>query len=239
MSIQAVGWVLDNSTTTGGERLVLISLANHADENLECYPTVARITREAGIKDTRTTQKILARLESAGHITRVLNGAFDPRIRADRRPTLYKINGVVPQYTPQGPPDAPRGVLPCADGVYSEYTQTISTTVTKDLPPSSQDTNSCSTASLFPSDEGKVDLLHQLVRESFKQRKDAGKPFIQPFVHILAVARSAYKNGATLSDIGWCLSHARTHSTAAWEWALNERREREAQDHENDWMVRR
>lgn len=50
MSIQAVAWVLDHSQARGFARLVLISLANHADkETGECFPSMRSISREAGI----------------------------------------------------------------------------------------------------------------------------------------------------------------------------------------------
>lgn len=92
MSIQAMAWVLEHETSTSGaDRLVLLSLANHADEEWECYPSVARIAREAGIARARTVQESLARLEAAGLITRRYNAAPDERIPGNRRPTLYKL----------------------------------------------------------------------------------------------------------------------------------------------------
>ena len=96
MSVQALGWVLENSTTRGTDRLVLIALANHAGEltkdgTFDAWPGVERIAREAGLDRPRTAQQALARLVAAGAIERVLNGAPDSRIRKDRRPNLYRI----------------------------------------------------------------------------------------------------------------------------------------------------
>lgn len=96
MSVQAISWVLDHSHTRGTDRLVLISLANHAgrspiDGAWESWPSIATITREAGLDRTRTVQESLARLEATGAITRQINGAPDTRIRPDRRPSLYRI----------------------------------------------------------------------------------------------------------------------------------------------------
>lgn len=49
MSIQAVAWALDNSGSRGFARLVLISLANHANDTDLCWPSMRTIAREAGI----------------------------------------------------------------------------------------------------------------------------------------------------------------------------------------------
>lgn len=91
-----MGWVLDHSPAEGAERLVLLSLANHAgaspvDGAWESYPGVETIKKEANLRRLRTVQEVLARLIAGGHIERVLNGAPDDRIRKDRRPNLYRI----------------------------------------------------------------------------------------------------------------------------------------------------
>ncbi len=97
MSVQALGWVLDHSPTRGSDRLVLISMANHAgsspvDGAWESYPGVALLQREAGLERTRTVNDAVSRLIAAGHVERIINGAPDERIRKDRRPNLYRIS---------------------------------------------------------------------------------------------------------------------------------------------------
>lgn len=91
-----MAWVFDHETeTSGSERLVLLSLANHAREvegRWECYPGIDRIGREAGIARRGTVKDSLRRLEAKGLIVRVVNAAPDSRIRADRRPNLYLLN---------------------------------------------------------------------------------------------------------------------------------------------------
>lgn len=63
MSVQALTWVLDYSPAQGGDRLVLISLANHADrEGRGSYPPVPMIAREARMSD-RNVQYALRSLE--------------------------------------------------------------------------------------------------------------------------------------------------------------------------------
>lgn len=91
-----MGWVLDHSPAEGAERLVLLSLANHAgpspvDGAWESYPGVETIQKEANLRRVRTVQEVLARLIAGGHIDRIVNGAPDERIRGNRRPNLYRI----------------------------------------------------------------------------------------------------------------------------------------------------
>ena len=101
MSIQALSWVITHSPTKGTDRLVLLSIANHAstddDGEWEAYPGVALIQREANVDRIRTAQDALTRLVAGGAISRELNAAPDQRIPRDRRPNLYRIlrtNGV-------------------------------------------------------------------------------------------------------------------------------------------------
>jgi hypothetical protein len=97
VSVQALGWVLDHSPTRGSDRLVLISIANHAgkeptaDGTWEAWPGVELMRREAGLERTRTVQDALARLVATGALERTINGAPDERIRKDQRPNLYRI----------------------------------------------------------------------------------------------------------------------------------------------------
>jgi len=47
MSVQALGAVLDYSESTKGARLTAISLANHADKNGLCFPSMRLVAKEA------------------------------------------------------------------------------------------------------------------------------------------------------------------------------------------------
>lgn len=129
MSVQALSWVLDHSPAKGSDRLVLVSIANHAgkspvDGAWEAWPGVALIQREAGLDRTRTVQDALSRLVAAGALERRINAAPDLRIPGDRRPNLYRIlttNGVPCGDTRCAwcgvPPDAGRGAASRRDGV--------------------------------------------------------------------------------------------------------------------------
>lgn len=74
MSIQAVSYVLQHSKTKLWDRLVLISLANHANPWRRTWPSVRLLAKEAGLS-RRTVQRALNRLEKMGEIEEV-----DPKI---------------------------------------------------------------------------------------------------------------------------------------------------------------
>lgn len=68
MSIQAVSWVLTHSQAKLGARLVLMSIANHADAIGEhAYPPVAMIAAEAGMSE-RQAQRCIATLKRIGEL---------------------------------------------------------------------------------------------------------------------------------------------------------------------------
>lgn len=63
MSIQAVAWALERDLDDAGAKLVLVSLANHADHRTgRCYPTLETICTEAS-QSRRTVQDKLKILE--------------------------------------------------------------------------------------------------------------------------------------------------------------------------------
>ena len=65
MSAKAVFWALEQRHLKPTDKLVLIVLANFANENNECWPSYQRIARDAVIS-RRTAIEILKRLESLG-----------------------------------------------------------------------------------------------------------------------------------------------------------------------------
>ncbi len=68
MSVKAMTWVWDNSPTAGTERLVLLAIADTADDNggnaWPSIPTLARKTR----LDVRTVQRVIRRLVGADQL---------------------------------------------------------------------------------------------------------------------------------------------------------------------------
>lgn len=69
MSVQAIGWALGVETGKPGAKLVLLALANYADEDGVCWPSQARIARESE-QSIDTVQRHLKHLEARGLVTR-------------------------------------------------------------------------------------------------------------------------------------------------------------------------
>ena len=90
MSIQCMSWVLKHSTTSGTDRLVLLSLANHANEHGQSWPSVRTIAKEANVTE-RAVQRSLASMRRQGLITVEFQGAPDKRIPDRYRPNLYRV----------------------------------------------------------------------------------------------------------------------------------------------------
>lgn len=85
-----MAWVLKHSTTAGTDRLVLLSLANHANENGQSWPSVRTIAKEANVTE-RAVQRSLASMRRQKLITVEFQGAPDKRIPDRYRPNLYRV----------------------------------------------------------------------------------------------------------------------------------------------------
>ena len=110
MSVQAISWVFDHADAHGSERLVLLSIANHADaEGRNSWPGVARIAREANLSESRT-KAALRRLADEGVISIERHAGGSRDTRPDRRPNRYTILplAVVPADDPAGGAGGPR-----------------------------------------------------------------------------------------------------------------------------------
>jgi hypothetical protein len=110
VSVQAMAWVYDHErTTTGSDRLVLLSIANHADKNgANAWPSVATMAVEANVS-VRTVRYSLGQLVDGGliEVERQAGGMADTR--PDRRPNRYRIIPMAGDNPPDGvQPVAPR-----------------------------------------------------------------------------------------------------------------------------------
>lgn len=66
IALMTAAWALDLPT---GEKIVLLSLADNANDAGHCWPSMAQIAKRAGMT-TRGAQLIIQRLVAAGHLTR-------------------------------------------------------------------------------------------------------------------------------------------------------------------------
>lgn len=96
MSIDHVSIVLRRipPTVTGTNRMVLLVLAEAANsETNECWPSVRTIAKRAGLQQEKYAVKAISALVDMGLVEIDPNGCPDHRIRADRRPNLYRMVG--------------------------------------------------------------------------------------------------------------------------------------------------
>lgn len=93
MSVTAMAHVWADESLGSTDKLVLLSLADHADEEGSCYPSVGRISRRTGLGE-RAVQNSLKRLKEEGRISVKMNGGK----RGSNRFFLH----------PTPAPDAPR-----------------------------------------------------------------------------------------------------------------------------------
>lgn len=95
MTVQAIAWVLDHSTTEGVARLCLIAMANHSNVTTtgaeETWVSIGRVAREANCH-VDTARRTIQALHESGHITREVHGSPDTRMPAHRRTNLYTLN---------------------------------------------------------------------------------------------------------------------------------------------------
>jgi DNA-binding transcriptional MocR family regulator len=105
MSWKAVDWATDSHVGTSAAKFILILLANKADENFSCYPSIRTLMAESGAGRS-TVLRALRELETRGFITR------RPQFHDSgaRRSTRYYLNhpqaphiSPDPDTTPPGP----------------------------------------------------------------------------------------------------------------------------------------
>lgn len=65
IALMATAWALDLAST---DKLVLLALADNANDAGVCWPSIATVARKCGLKE-RATRIAVRRLEQAGHVT--------------------------------------------------------------------------------------------------------------------------------------------------------------------------
>lgn len=89
MSMKALSHVWESKTGGPAEKLVAAILADHANDDWECFPSVARIAKRADMSE-RGVRKCLRRLEESGFISTIQNDA-------QRGCNRYRINASTPE----------------------------------------------------------------------------------------------------------------------------------------------
>jgi hypothetical protein len=78
MSFKVVEWVLDHSESEGSVRLVMLALAENADQDTgECYPSLATVARRTRLSERRARSSIRA-AEEAGELSVELRAGIGP-----------------------------------------------------------------------------------------------------------------------------------------------------------------
>ena len=89
MSIQAMSWVLNESKSTLGSRLVLLSIANHADDKgMNAWPSIPVIARQARLTE-RQAQNCIKKLERSGELQIARGEGY----RGSHRYTMPRMRG--------------------------------------------------------------------------------------------------------------------------------------------------
>jgi hypothetical protein len=67
MSIKIMSAIFDSRTLGPTERLIMLSLADHADDQGRCYPSISRLCERTGLSE-RAVQSNIKALTAAGHL---------------------------------------------------------------------------------------------------------------------------------------------------------------------------
>ncbi|MDP7701387.1 helix-turn-helix domain-containing protein [Mycobacterium sp. TY815] len=102
MSWEALAWAKDSEISQPVAKFILVLLANKADENFSCYPSIRTLMAESGAGRS-TVLRALSYLEMRGFMTR------RPQFHDSgaRRSTRYYLNHPRAQNLPPGPDPGP------------------------------------------------------------------------------------------------------------------------------------
>ncbi|MBI2699462.1 MAG: helix-turn-helix domain-containing protein [Mycobacterium sp.] len=101
MSWEALAWAKDSDISQPVAKFILVLLANKADENFSCYPSIRTLMTESGAGRS-TVLRALSHLETRGFMTR------HPQFHDSgaRRSTRYYLNHPRAQHLQPGPDPA-------------------------------------------------------------------------------------------------------------------------------------
>jgi hypothetical protein len=91
MSVRVMTWVFDNSVSEGTDRLVLLAIADRAnDDGTDAWPSLGWIAKKANVSE-RTVRRSIRNLESMGELRTRVRAGGPLNMREDLRPNLYTV----------------------------------------------------------------------------------------------------------------------------------------------------
>jgi hypothetical protein len=106
MSWEATGWAWKVQGLSASERLVLLSLANFANRDHQCWPSVSTLIEDTGLSE-RTIKTVTASLHASGHLVKTEQVRDDgSRSSNIYRLSVGKVQNSHPPVQPLHPPRA-------------------------------------------------------------------------------------------------------------------------------------
>jgi helix-turn-helix protein len=116
MSVKAITWAIEQNVTPAGAKLLLIVLANYANEKHQCWPSKVTLAADCSMSKS-TVCKYLLELQQADVIT--VEQRFDERFDAEAlhqssMVTLQIVKGGLSVWRTTGCPNPRTGGCPTA-----------------------------------------------------------------------------------------------------------------------------
>lgn len=108
MSVKWIDRVFEHSQAAGTPLLVLICLADWADDAGECWPSISAIAKKCRLKDERHVKRVIRDLERLGEVVVIIGGGQASR-KGGLRSNRYRLTVHLPdesQIVAEGPPSA-------------------------------------------------------------------------------------------------------------------------------------
>jgi hypothetical protein len=104
MSIRVMAQVWGDSQQSGGKLLVLLALADYANDEGVCWPSIESLAAKARLSE-RQTQRVIRELESSGEV-KIYTGGF---VSGDKLANTYRVQPRQNVTPPAGPEMSPMG----------------------------------------------------------------------------------------------------------------------------------
>lgn len=86
MSVQAISWAYDQQNISTTAKFILVTLANYADQDWKCWPSIERLMRDTGLGKTSLISNV-RKLKEEGYIKKRARGD----IGTGRKSNVYYI----------------------------------------------------------------------------------------------------------------------------------------------------